>query len=337
MPQKYKTREETRMIKKYWIVALIVLASVVGLGNLSYGQSSTDRPFEFALIGDLPYSAEQEAKFQNLIADINRSPAAFVVHDGDIKSGSSLCDDATFVNRKQLFQNFEMPFILVYGDNEWTDCYRSNNGSYDPEERLDKLREIFNQGDRSLGKRTLILTRQSENPQFAKYRENVRWNYHGIVFFAINMPGSNNNFGRTPEGDREYADRNAANLAWIKESFALAHGSNSKGIMLIAQANPGFELDPADKKRSGYNDFIAALETETRNFPGQVVFVHGDTHYFRIDKPLPRFTDETQLPRLKNFTRVETFGAPNVHWLRAFYDPENPNLFEFKQQIVPEN
>jgi hypothetical protein len=325
------------MIRRYLMIGLIVFVSLIGLGTLSYAQNSVDRPFEFALIGDLPYSAEQEAKFPNLIVDINRSPSAFVVHDGDIKNGSSFCDDATFVNRKQLFQNFEMPFILVYGDNEWTDCHRPNNGSYDPIERLAKLREIFSQGDRSLGKRTLILTRQSENPQFAKYRENVRWIYHGIVFFAINMPGSNNNFGRTPEADREYADRNTANLAWIKESFALGKRDNSKGIVLIAQANPGFELDPADKKRSGYNDFITALETETRNFLGQVVFVHGDTHYFRIDKPLPHFTDETQILRLKNFTRVETFGSPNVHWLRAFYDPKNPNVFEFKQQIVPQN
>jgi len=333
------------MTKKYLIIAFIVFVSITGLGVLTYAQSSGDslrdsfvsRPFEFALIGDLPYSAEQEAKFPSLMADINRSPAAFVVHDGDIKNGSSVCDDATFVSRKQLFDNFEMPFILVYGDNEWTDCHRSNNGSYDPVERLAKLREIFSQGNQSLGKRTLTLTRQSENPKFAKFRENVRWIYHGVVFFTINMPGSNNNFGRTPEADAEYADRNSANLAWIKECFALAKRSNSKGILLVAQANPGFELDSTDKRRSGYNDFIATLETETGNFPGQVVFVHGDTHYFRIDKPLPYFTDETQLPRMKNFTRVETFGSPNVHWLRAFYDPENPNLFEFKQQIVPEN
>ena len=324
------------MIKKYLIVGFIIFASVICLGTLSYAQSAADKPFEFALIGDLPYSPEQETKFPSLIADINISPAAFVVHDGDIKSGSSLCDDATFVSRKQLFDNFEMPFILAYGDNEWTDCHRKNNGSYDPVERLAKLREIFSQGSQSLGKRTLTLTRQSENPQFAKYRENVRWIYHGVVFFAINMPGSNNNFGRTSEQDKEYADRNSANLAWIKECFALAHRDNSKGIMLIAQANPGFELEPTDKRRSGYNDFIAALETETRNFQRQVVFVHGDTHYFRIDKPLPRFTDETQLPRIKNFTRVETFGSPNLHWLRAFYDPKNPNVFEFKQQIVPQ-
>ena len=323
------------MIKKSLIVGFIIFASVIGLGTLSYAQSSADKPFEFALIGDLPYSAEQEAKFPNLIADINRSPSAFVVHNGDIKSGGTLCDDATFVSRQQLFQNFEMPFILIYGDNEWTDCHRQ--GNYKPIERLAKLREIFSQGSQSQGKRTLTLTRQSETPQFAKYRENVRWIYHGIVFSGINMPGSNNNLGRTPEDDLEYADRNSANLAWIKECFALAKRDKSKGIMLIAQANPGFELDPTDKRRSGYNDFIAALEAQTRNFSGQVVFVHGDTHYFRIDKPLPRFTDETQLPRLKNFTRVETFGSPNVHWLRAFYDPKNPNVFEFKQQIVPQN
>lgn len=325
------------MTKKSIILACIVFLLITNLGILSYAENSGDRPFEFALIGDLPYSAEQEAKFPNLIADINRSPAAFVVHDGDFKSGSTLCDDATFVKVKQLFENFNMPFILAYGDNDWTDCHRKKNGSYDPVERLAKLREIFSKGTQSLGKRTLTLTRQSENPQFAKYRENVRWSYHGVVFLAINMPGSNNNFGRTPEQDKEYADRNSANLAWIEESFASAKRINSKGIILVAQANPGFELDPADKRRSGYNDFIAALETETRNFPGQVVYVHGDTHYFRIDKPLPRFTDETQLPRLLNFTRVETFGSPNVHWLRAFYDPKNPNVFEFQQQIVPKN
>ena len=326
------------MTKKYLIIALIIFILITSFSVVTYAESSGNKLFEFALIGDLPYSAEQEANFPNLIADINRSPAAFVVHDGDIKSGGAVCDDATFVSRQQLFNNFEIPFILAYGDNEWTDCHRSKNANYNnPIERLAKLREIFSKGTQSLGKRTLTLTRQSTNPKFAKYRENVRWTYNGMLFFAINMPGSNNNFGRTPEQDREYADRNSANLAWIKECFALAKRSNNKGIMLVAQANPGFELDPADKRRSGYNDFIAALETETRSFPGQVVFVHGDTHYFRIDKPLPHFTDETQLPRMKNFTRVETFGSPNVHWLRAFYDPTNPNLFEFKQQIVPQN
>ena len=34
------------------------------------------------------------------------------------------------------FNNFEAPFIYTPGDNEWTDCHRENNGSFDPIERL---------------------------------------------------------------------------------------------------------------------------------------------------------------------------------------------------------
>ena len=107
------------MKKNYLIIAFIVFVSITGFGVLTYAQTSGDRPFEFALIGDLPYSAEQEAKFPSLIADINRSPAAFVVHDGDIKNGFSVCDDATFVSRKQLFDNFEirlfLPMVIMNG------------------------------------------------------------------------------------------------------------------------------------------------------------------------------------------------------------------------------
>ena len=61
------------MFKKYLIMGFIIFASVIGLGTLSYAESSADKPFEFALIGDWPYSAEQAAKFPSLIADINRN------------------------------------------------------------------------------------------------------------------------------------------------------------------------------------------------------------------------------------------------------------------------
>ncbi len=272
-------------------------------------------------------------RFDNLIKDINRSRLAFVVHDGDFKSGSSQCSDEVFNQRYDLFQTFRHPFIFVFGDNDWTDCHRANNGGYDPVERLFKLREIFTQGDRSLGRRTLLLARQSDDPQYEKFRENVRWSYGDVLFVGLNVPGSNNNFGRTPEADAEYFERNAANLAWLKESFALVKDNGLRGIMIIIQANP-FGLTPADSVRTGYNDFLTLLEAETIKLGRPVVLVHGDTHYFRIDKPLPAVIDQ---PRLENFTRIETFGSPNVHWLRATIDWRDPRLFSFKQEIVEEN
>jgi len=40
---------------------------------------------------------------------------------------------------------------------------------------------------------------------------------------------------------------------------------------------------------------------------------------------------------LANFTRVETFGARNTHWVSARIDPNNPNLFDFEPRLVPGN
>ena len=39
----------------------------------------------------------------------------------------------------------------------------------------------------------------------------------------------------------------------------------------------------------------------------------------------------------ENFTRVETFGWPDTHWVRITVDPADPQLFRFKAEIVPEN
>ena len=91
--------------------------------------------------------------------------------------------------------------------------------------------------------------------------------------------------------------------------------------MLISQADPGWDLTDGDASRrsatrktlagdrprprpDGFQDFLTALRTEVIAFRRPVAYVHGDSHYFRIDKP---FLDSLGR-RLENFTRVETFG-----------------------------
>ena len=69
-------------------------------------------------------------------------------------------------------------------------------------------------------------------------------------------------------------------------------------------------------------------------FGESVVYVHGDTHIFRVDKPLFGTTSRRSI---ENFTRVETFGHPNTHWVRAIVDPSDPNVFRFRPQLVKEN
>src|SRR5437868_1380004 len=115
--------------------------------------AEADLRFEFGLIGDTPYDEEQTTNlFPNMIAEMNLRNLAFVVHDGDIKSGATPCTDQVLRERFQQFQTFENPLIYIFGDNEWSDCGKVTNQPYAPEERLEKLREVFAQGDRSLGK-----------------------------------------------------------------------------------------------------------------------------------------------------------------------------------------
>jgi hypothetical protein len=323
--------------------ALLLSAVLLGLhaGDLAAASNEAALPtsrFEFAIIGDVPYNAQEEAKFPDLVAAIDQTNVVFVVHNGDFKSGSSPCTDALFSQRHGLFQTFKHPLIYVFGDNEWTDCHRSG---FDPLERLAKLRDIFTQENTSLGQSPLPLTRQSENPQSSKFRENVRWRVGNVIFIGLNIPGSNNNFpttllsGAVVGNLEEYTARNAANLAWMRESFALATQDGSLGLMLFIQGNP-FPFTPTDGDLEGFDEFLIALEEETLKFGKPVVLAHGDSHYFRVDKPLPRpDPDGHRRARIGNFTRVENFGSPDVHWVRGSVDARDPALFSFKPEVLP--
>jgi hypothetical protein len=316
----------SRWIKLTLGLTCVCLLLLVGLRQVQ--SAVPPRGFTIGLIGDLPYTPREEQQFPNLIADMNRSNVAFVVHDGDLKTSANVCDDAVLQSRLEMFQQSQRPFIFLPGDNEWTDCHRTGS---DPLERLSKLRQVFFATDNSLGQTTLKLEHQSRNPDYKTYRENVRWTYQNVMFVGLHIVGSNNNLGRTPEMDQEYTARNVANLEWLKESFAIAKQRKRRGVMLIMQANPWFEKLPAE--RTGFNDFLKALQTEVEKFNRPVVLVHGDSHYFRIDKPL---TDPKKQP-MPLFTRVETFGTPNVHWVKATVQPNRPEVFTFEPILVSAN
>ena len=123
--------------------------------------------------------------------------------------------------------------------------------------------------------------------------------------------------------------------------------------MFITQADPGWDLtdgtraplrDPktlaeTDGQPDGYQEFLMALRDQVIAFRRPVAYVHGDSHYFRVDKP---FLD-SQGRRLENFTRVETFGDNqangnnDVHWLKVLVDARSRDVFTYQPQIVPGN
>ncbi|HEX2042371.1 MAG TPA: hypothetical protein VHF24_06995 [Acidimicrobiales bacterium] len=276
-------------------------------------------PVTFGLWGDMPYTDETEAKVTTMIAEMNAAGLAFSVFDGDLKGGGP-CSDRVYAEALARFNSLAAPLVYVPGDNEWTDC----GGSADPSERLAHLRRVLCAGDRSLGQRTMPLERQSR-----QYPEHTRWRAGGVVFVGLHVVGSNNN---KDNDAAEHAARDAAARAWMRESFDAAIHERAAGVMIVIQANPGFEvISPADRaaeRLDGFDAFLDALRAETRRFARPVALVHGDTHRYRLDHPL---IERSGAP-IPNLVRLETWGHPFVSWVKATVDARDPQVFRFEPQ-----
>ena len=363
------------MRKSLWITLALVVCAAAAVGvAVGANGGRNDKAFEYAvgLWGDLPYSAAQEAVIPNLLADINNQELAFTVNDGDLKQGSgSPCDDALYVRALGWLNSLDRPAAFTPGDNDWTDCDRASNGNFDSRERLDREREIFFSTNQTLGRHTLTQEMQTA-PECLNAAgvlvpcvENRRWTYHGVTYATLNIQGSCNNLcdtNRQHVGDsgdpEEWAARNQADIDWLDQTFAQARANGSAAIMLISQADPGFDLSDATRAplrdpktlaetdshggaQDGYVAFLTRLRSLVVQFEKPVAYVHGDSHYFRVDHPLQDATGR----RIQNFTRVETFGdnqlpagnTNDVQWLKALVDPSSRDVFAFQAQIVPQN
>jgi hypothetical protein len=238
--------------------------------------------FRFIAIGDTPYFSYDQ--LDQLAARINQESVSFTIHVGDIKSGSTLCTDEAFQQVYRQFMSFEKPLIYTPGDNEWTDCHRKNNGSYDPVERLQKIRAVFFSSDLSLGRLVIPLEQQSSQQAYRDFPENRRWAQENISFATIHMVGSNNNLQPELPSFREFKLRNEANLAWMRETFAIARTKEHKAIVLAMQADTFY--DASKPTESGFVDWLVAFEQEVANWKKPVLLIQGDSHVFKVDRPL---------------------------------------------------
>jgi hypothetical protein len=225
------------------------------------------------VLGDAPYNADEVERLERLIGEMNAAPLAFVAHVGDVGSSALACTDAWLEQRKAQFARIRHPFVLLPGDNEWSDCRQ-------PLERLKRWRALFCEA-------TLKVEIQN-----GEYCEHVRWQAGGWVFVALNVPGHNNNVRHA-----EHGPRMKAVLSWLDEAAALAE--KREGLVVLMQANPFVTLP-----RDGFGELRSRLEALAARSPGKIVLIHGDTHFYRDDEPLP------------GLRRIEVWGSPVVAWKR---------------------
>lgn len=315
----------------------LAVAATASFAAAAPALASADDAYTFGVIGDVPYGEAQVAQFPEMVSELNQQDdLGFVAHVGDIKAGSAQCTDEYFANIKEQFDRFEAPLVYTPGDNEWVDCHRPNNGSYNPLERLATLRGMFFADP---GK-TLGGTMPVDSQADLGLPENVTFGKNRVAFSVINTQGSNNSLApwsglglaeATNEQLDEVATRTAADVAQLQETFADARRTNARAVVVVTQADMfdpfqlanGVEENP--DQVSGYRPIVDALAAGARSFGGPVYLINGDSHSYNADQPLaagsPWLEVYGQQP-LGNLDRVTVEGAATSNdWMRFTVAP----------------
>ena len=243
-----KNNNRTRILLVTGLLALVFLTISVAMAHDDKDDhDDANSAYAIGLWGDLPYSDIQATiGVPNLIADMNSQKLAFSVHDGDLKQGSgstaapSTCDDALYFRSLAYLNSLHAPAMFTPGDNDWTDCDRPANGGFSSLERLSHQREFFFSTNESFGKRKLRQEVQStplclgEKPDHTRFMqacsENRRWTVGRVTYATINVQGSCNNLCDTNPDPNEYTARNTSNIAWMRETFAVATALRSVAV-----------------------------------------------------------------------------------------------------------
>ena len=314
---------------------ILTVATFIGLGSAAAAAAD----FSFVALGDMPYGKPEEVnpRYEALIGAVNARKPAFTIHIGDTKSGSTPCDNAMLDKQLSYLNSFAPAAIYTPGDNEWTDCHRKKAGEFDPLERLDYIRKTyFAKPQQSFGATPFAVESQSVamKDAYATYAENTRFIKDGVMFVQAHVVGSNNNLeARDMKAAQEFFARDAANVAWLGDTFDKALAANAAALVVSIQAdmfefdwNPSFEPETF-LRHSGYANFGAELVKRASAFKKPVLLVYGDSHIFRAWRPFPNTA--------ANITALEVFGDKDMHAVEVLVTPSKAEVFGFRPVYNP--
>jgi hypothetical protein len=294
-------------------------------------------PFAFATFGDMPYCgprdtaascAAEVARVDALVDAINAARPAFSIYLGDTKGGSEACTDTIVFDRTLAWMGrIEGALVYTPGDNEWTDCWQDRAGRYDPLVLLARIRERFFPEARSLGRAPIPVTRQADiDPAHRTYVENARWSFQDVLFLTVHVPGSDNNRPAesgpvAPGAAQEFPARNAANLAWIEAGFAEAARQGARAVVVGLRADLYYRDRCGRGTWEGHADTHRALAEAARRFGRPVLLLHGDSHFYLLDRPVPE---------APNLQRLMVPGDKDTRAVLVRVDPSAAEPFAFE-------
>ena len=292
--------------------------------------SAQNTDFSFVVFADAPYYLPKDYdNLNNLVDTINRSNPAFNVFLGDLKSSNTPCADSIYSKFFSILNRLNKPCFYTPGDNEWTDC-NTHGFTFDPLERLNFLRENYIKPTKM---QTCVVEHQGANSMYKTFVENQTWTFNTIRFSTFHIVGSNNNlrdeFPMDGHENKEYFQRNQANLSWLSTTFSKAKHENASAIVLMLHA----DMFTPDKGKSGFSAFLEQLAKLTEEYQKPVLLINGDSHKYLIDNPLKSLRSPNRT--LLNFTRLQVYGELDPYATLIRVKLENKKIFEFDELIIP--
>ena len=313
-----------------WTLALAACATEYSATD---GAPPPDGAFSFVVIGDTPYSSEDEEMLNEALPLIKAGDYPFIIHVGDYKGGRAPCTIDQDDRFEALIEALDpTPVIYTPGDNEWADCDRNRDeATAKPFSDLSRLKLI-----RQRFFATPPLTRKSyEFERQAGQVENASWRHDGVRFATLHVVGTAN--GRDWVTGDAFEDasgaveaRDAANLEWLSHVAALAKTERARGLIIAMQGDPVADAADANgAKCQGVSDHeetcdaFIDLRAEIRGaalaFGGPALLVHGDTAPFTLDQAFAG--DE-----VPNFWRLNAAGDAGFGVTGEFYGTRDVTL-----------
>ena len=265
----------------------VVAFTFLALGH-SWAPAEEPGVVTFYAMGDVPYTPEDDAILPKQIAALP-SDAEFVVHLGDIKGGSTPCDEAVFIKVAGMLRKSAHRLFIVPGDNEWNDCKN-------PAPAWDYWEKYFMKFDRHW-ENMLLVARQEER------RENFTFLHKGTLFIGINLVG-----GKVHDAE-EWKTRHRQDADWIRKQVE-KNGEESRCMVLFGHAQPATK----------HADFFAPFVEIAGKYGKPILYLHGDGHRWIRDNPF----EAKNILRVQ----VDQGGIASPVKVIVGEDDESPFVFE---------
>jgi predicted phosphodiesterase len=244
----------------------------------------------FSAIGDVPYTLDDASALEtNIIKHNKKDSTSFVIHLGDIKSGSTPCEEAIYINVANILKKFSAPVYIIPGDNEYNDCKH-------PKEAFAFWNRYFFHFHENWSENANIQYQPAQ-------KENFAWREGHILFVGLNLLG-----GRIHDSN-EWQERLNANAKWIEQSLK----NNDKSIeAMVIFGHANLQLKPEK-----YKIFTKKFRAIAALFDKPILYLHGDGHVWIKDRPWKE----------QNILRVQVDAGAEI--LQVTVNPDLPDPFRF--------